>query len=52
MPGMDPFGSGPGLPGSPVPGMGPVDPAIAVGIGGPNTQLLGLGLQICLLEGL
>ena len=36
MPGMDPFGSGPGLPGSPVPGMGPVDPAIAVGIGGPN----------------
>ena len=36
MPGMDPFGSGPGLPGSPVPGMGPVDPAIAAGIGGPN----------------
>ena len=33
---MDPFGSGPGLPGSPVPGMGPVDPAIAAGIGGPN----------------
>ena len=36
MPGMDPFGSGLGLPGSPVPGMGPVDPAIAAGIGGPN----------------
>ena len=36
MPGMDPFGSGPGLPGSPVPGMGPVDPAIVAGIGGPN----------------
>ena len=33
MPGMDPFGSGPGgLPGSPMPGMGPVDPAIAAGI--------------------
>ena len=34
MPGMSPFGSSP-ISGSPIPGMGPVDPVMG-GIGGPN----------------